>query len=68
MKKVECVRKRGKYTKSNGEEVFIREIFERMVGWVTKFREVGDIAIQYDTAHAALPWAAVRFLIQVGEI
>lgn len=64
-KKDECVRKRWKYIRSNGEEVILRDTFERMVGWIEKFKAVGDIAVQYDTAHAALPWAAVRFLLQV---
>ena len=34
--------------------------------WIRKFVEVGDIAIQYDPGHAALPWAAIRFLLQVS--
>jgi hypothetical protein len=34
--------------------------------WVIKFREVGDMAAQYDPAHAALPWAGVRVLLQVA--
>lgn len=33
--------------------------------WIQKFIEVGDIAIQYDPGHAALPWAAVRFVLMV---
>ena len=66
-KKEDCIRKQWKYTKSNGEVVVLREIFEKMVGWIQKFKAVGDIAVQYDTAHAALPWAAVRFFLQVCE-
>ena len=31
-----------------------------------KFVEVGDSVVQYDTAHAALTWAAVRFILQVS--
>jgi hypothetical protein len=33
--------------------------------WVSKFKAVGDMAVQYDPAHAALPWAGVRVLLQV---
>ena len=33
--------------------------------WVEKFKEVGDTIIQYDPGHAALPWAGVRFVLQV---
>ena len=32
---------------------------------MNKFKEVGDIAVQYDPGHAALPWAAIRFFLQV---
>ncbi|CAG9956002.1 unnamed protein product [Clonostachys rosea f. rosea IK726] len=28
-----------------------------------KFKEVGDIAVNFDPVHAALPWAAFRFLL-----
>ena len=30
-----------------------------------KFKELGDIAVQYDTGHASLPWAGIRFILQV---
>ncbi|KAI0162220.1 hypothetical protein GGR57DRAFT_517591 [Xylariaceae sp. FL1272] len=32
--------------------------------WLNKFKEIGDIIIQYDPTHAALPWAAVLFILQ----
>jgi hypothetical protein len=32
------------------------------------FKQVGDVAVQYDPAHAALPWAGIRFLLQVCKI
>jgi N-terminal domain of NWD NACHT-NTPase len=65
-KKQRCMDKRWKYTKHNGDVVILRDVFEKMVGWVNKFREVGDMAVQYDTAHAALPWAGIRLLLQVA--
>jgi len=37
------------------------------VEWVKKFRDVGDVVVQYDPTHAALPWAGVRLLLQVSE-
>ena len=43
----------------------IRAMLAKVIDWIDKFREVGDLAIQYDPGHAALPWAAVRFLLQV---
>lgn len=67
-KRDECVRKQWKYTRSNGEEVVLRDVFEKMVTWLDKFKAAGDIGAQFDTAHAALPWAAVRFFLQVGVL
>jgi len=56
-----------KYKNRNGENVVLRDLFEKMAKWVNKFKEVGDVAVQYDPAHAALPWAGVRFLLQVSS-
>jgi len=32
-----------------------------------KFKAVGDMAMQYDPAHASLTWAGVRFLLRVVD-
>ena len=45
--------------------VVLRDIFSKIAVWIQKFMEVGDIAVQYDPGHAALPWAAVRFVLKV---
>ena len=52
-----CVDREWKLNRSE-RAVSIREIFGKMVSWINKFKEVGDIAVQYDPLHAALPWAA----------
>ena len=49
----------------NGESFFVRDVLEKVSRWVKKFVEVGDVAVQYDPGHAALPWAAVRVVLQV---
>jgi len=48
------------------ETVVLRDLFSKIVVWVDRFKQVGDIAVQYDPAHAALPWAGVRFLLIVN--
>jgi len=48
-----------------GKEVDVQETADRLIGWITKFKAVGDIAMQYDPIHAALPWAGVRFILLV---
>jgi hypothetical protein len=49
-----------------GERTFVvRDLADKILSWVEKFKEIGDIAAQYDPGHAALPWAGVRLLLQV---
>ena len=57
----DCKKKRWSYTKSNGQKVVIWEMLEKTLRWVHKFKEIGDVVVQYDPGHAALPWAVVRF-------
>jgi hypothetical protein len=59
------VESRWKYTRKNGEVVIIRDVFEKIVRWIDMFKQVGDATVQYDPAHASLPWAGIRFLLQV---
>lgn len=65
-----ALRKRWKFTKPNGDVVIVRDVMEKTAGWIQRFKETGDAAVQYDPAHAALPWAAFRFLLQttVSEV
>ncbi|KAF1966557.1 ankyrin [Bimuria novae-zelandiae CBS 107.79] len=60
------VESRWKYTRKNGEVVIIRDVFEKIVRWVDTFKQVGDAAVQYDPGHASLPWAGIRFLLQIA--
>ncbi|ORY68872.1 uncharacterized protein BCR38DRAFT_455710 [Pseudomassariella vexata] len=54
------------FTPKNGEQVIVRDVLAKLVKWVNHFKEVGDIVVQYDPIHAALPWAGVRFLLNVA--
>ncbi|KAF4439557.1 hypothetical protein F53441_12543 [Fusarium austroafricanum] len=42
----------------------LRKYFDRMVHWLDKFKGIGDMASSFDPVHAALPWAAFRFVLQ----
>lgn len=53
-----------KVTTRHGEVDFHAKL-NKIVSWAQKFIEVGDVAVNYDPGHAALPWAAVRLLLQV---
>jgi hypothetical protein len=58
-------RRQWRFHKRDGSEVVLREIFVKIVKWINKFKALGDLTIQYDPVHAALPWAAIRFFLQV---
>lgn len=49
-----------------GETMVLRDVADNILAWVGKFKMIGDIAIQYDPVHAALPWAGVRLLLDVS--
>jgi hypothetical protein len=48
-----------------GKEVIMRDVAGKIIFWLNKFKEVGDVAVNFDPVHASLPWAGVRFLLQV---
>jgi len=50
----------------NGEEIVMRDIGMKILHWIDRFKQIGDIIVQYDPGHAALPWAGFRFLLKVG--
>ncbi|KAF8535473.1 hypothetical protein BDD12DRAFT_892728 [Trichophaea hybrida] len=60
-----CKRDKGWTVKWRGEDIVLRDIAMKIMQWVDKFKQIGDIIVQYDPGHAALPWAAFRFLLQV---
>jgi hypothetical protein len=66
--KQECVKKRWTYTRKSGETVILRDVFDKIIRWIDVFKQVGDVAVQYDPVHTALPWAGVRFVLQVRTI
>ncbi|KAI0442535.1 ankyrin repeat and SOCS box protein 7 [Xylaria telfairii] len=65
--KQECRQKQWKlFTSKSGEMFTVQDVLDNIIVWVNKFKEVGDVAVQYDTAHAALPWAVIRFFLQMA--
>ena len=60
-------RKRGKDWKISfrGDEIVLKDIGRKILRWVDNFKQIGDIVVQYDPVHAALPWAGFRILLKV---
>jgi hypothetical protein len=65
--KQECIKKRWKYTRKSGEAVILRDVLDKIIRSIDIFKQVGDAAVQYDPVHAALPWAGIRFVLEVRE-
>ncbi len=64
--KENSIKKRWRFHRSGGgQTVILRDLFSKIVVWIDRFKEIGDVVVQYDPVHAALPWAGVRFLLQV---
>lgn len=53
------------YINNKGEKVLVRDVMNKVCGWIEKFKEVGDIAFQFDPSHATIPWIAVKAILQV---
>jgi hypothetical protein len=62
----ECLVRRWRYKNSKGEVLILRDVFAKTITWIEKFIQIGDVAVQYDPVHSSLPWAGVRFLLQVA--
>ncbi|XDG01770.1 hypothetical protein ABKA04_001385 [Annulohypoxylon sp. FPYF3050] len=54
------------FTKRNGTKVKTRDMLEKIVGWAKRFEKVADTISSFNPAYAALPWAAVKFLIEAS--
>lgn len=52
--------------KIGSHEWKIRNGMSKIMNWVQRFKELGDILVSMDPVHAAPPWAAFRLLLQVG--
>ncbi|KAL8792023.1 MAG: hypothetical protein Q9195_005364 [Heterodermia aff. obscurata] len=59
-----AIMKRWKLTKSDGTTIILRDVFEKIMGWVSRYTQVADILANADPVHAGLPWGACRFLLQ----
>jgi hypothetical protein len=61
-----CELGQWKFTFRGHKTIVLRDTASKILAWLDKFKQVGDMAIQYDPHHFALPWALVRLLLEVG--
>lgn len=66
--KQDTARNKAWEIKLGSRTVALREVAARIVDCLNKFKDIGDLAVQYDPVHAALPWAAFRLILQVATL
>ena len=59
-----CIGKRWTLTFA-GRNVVVDEEAEKVVGWLNRFKAVGDVVANVDPMHVGLPWAGIRLLLEV---
>lgn len=63
-KQAECESNCWKF-EINGRQIILRDVVGKIIAWIDKFKQIGDIVVSFDPVHAALPWAGIRFLLEV---
>jgi ankyrin repeat domain-containing protein 50 len=61
IREVRASRNRREFTLL-GQRYSLSDIYSNTISWLNKFKDIGDVATQYDPVHAALPWAATRLI------
>jgi hypothetical protein len=66
-KQGEAEDRRWKIQRKDGRVIVIRDVFDKLVGAITKFQDAADFLVSLDASgHAALPWAGVKFFLSVS--
>ncbi|GKZ20283.1 hypothetical protein AbraCBS73388_005553 [Aspergillus brasiliensis] len=60
-----CKRHKWSTISIGGKELVIRDVCAKIVSCVNRFACVVDVVVSFDPVHAALPWAGVRFVLQL---
>ena len=60
--------KRWRFKRSDGTTIIVRDVFEKILGCVSRYTKSIDILANADPIHAGVPWGVCRFLLQVVQI
>lgn len=66
-KQEECEKKFWTIT-IKGHKIILRDCAAKVIFWLDRFKEVGDVAINFNPVSVSLPWAALRFILKVKQI
>ena len=60
-----CIRKQWRIKKKSGDIIILRDVFEKIIQCVDKFKMLGNAAAEFAPGYASVPWAAIKMLLQV---
>lgn len=60
-----CIKKQWKITKKSGDVIILRDVFEKIIQCVDKFKMLGNAAAEFAPGYASVPWAVIKMLLQV---
>jgi len=66
-KQAECDAKSWTFVLA-GRTLKLKDEAGKVIAWLQRFKQVGDIAVNADPLHAGLPWALIRFLLEVPSV
>ncbi|KAJ4142808.1 hypothetical protein NW754_010247 [Fusarium falciforme] len=59
-----CIRKQWRITKKSGDVIILRDVFEKIIQCVDKFKMLGNAAAEFAPGYASVPWAVIKMLLQ----
>ena len=59
-----CLEKRWRVTFA-GREFILKEEADKVICWLNRVKQVGDVIVNVDPVHAGLPWVGIRLLLEV---
>ncbi|KIA75560.1 hypothetical protein HK57_00663 [Aspergillus ustus] len=66
-KEEEAYAQRKLRLKFKGHEIALSEICRKILNYLDQFLIIGDIIIEYDPGHTAIPWAIIRGFVKMAQ-
>jgi hypothetical protein len=63
-KRQQCGARRWKFT-FRGREIVLHDTSDKLIAWLDRFKQLGNITVSFNPQRAALPWAGVRIFLDV---
>ncbi|KAJ0418747.1 ankyrin repeat-containing domain protein [Aspergillus carlsbadensis] len=65
-KQTSCLERRWTIKTNARSRIIVRDVLQKIGRWISKFKEIGDVAVQYNPENASLPWAGLLLLLKLS--